>query len=274
MQLHIINVMTTDWFSLTLAFLTSIVAAAMNSIAGGGTLLTFPLLIALGLDGKTANATSTIGLWAGSLGGAWGYRKEVMHNSALFWPFFLSSLLGGIVGSFLFLYTRKGIFNDIVPWLILVATLLFACQSLVARMLGHKGEHHFTPSRWPLVAGIQFLVGIYGGYFGAGMGILMLAILAFLGLTNIHRMNGIKNIAATIINGVTIVIFVVYSFTHPEMVRIDWPIAGVMLVGAVLGGYGFAGIARKLPIRVVRGIVIVIGLVGAISTAYKTWFAQ
>ncbi len=265
--------MTTDWFPLTLAFLISIAAAAMNSIAGGGTLLTFPLLIALGLDGKTANATSTIGLWAGSLGGAWGYRKEVMHNSALFWPFFLSSLLGGIVGSFIFLYTKKGIFNDIVPWLILTATLLFACQSLVKKMMGHKGETHFTPARWPLVAAIQFLVGIYGGYFGAGMGILMLAILAFLGLTNIHRMNGIKNIAATIINGVTIIIFVTYSFLNPDMVHIDWPIAGVMVIGAIIGGYGCTGLARKLPINVVRGIVIVIGVVGAITTAYKTWFA-
>jgi len=266
--------MTTDPLALLLAFVTSIAAGAMNSVAGGGTLLTFPLLIWLGLDGKIANATSTIGLWAGSLGGAWGYRQEVMHQNALFWPFFLSSLLGGLVGSFIFLYTEKGLFNGIVPWLILVATLLFACQSLVKKMMGHKGEHHFTPSRWPLVALIQFLVGIYGGYFGAGMGILMLAILAFLGLTNIHRMNGIKNIAATIINGVTIIIFVTYSFTHPEMVGIDWPIAGAMLVGAVIGGYGFAGIAKKMPINVIRGIVIGIGLVGAATTAYKTWFMK
>lgn len=266
--------MTTDPFSLLLAFLTSIAAGAMNSVAGGGTLLTFPLLIWLGLDGKIANATSTIGLWAGSLGGAWGYRNEVMHQSALFWPFFLSSLLGGLVGSFVFLYTEKGLFNGIVPWLILTATLLFACQSLIKRMMGHQGESHFHPDRWPLVALIQFCVGVYGGYFGAGMGILMLAILAFLGLHNIHRMNGIKNIAATIINGVTIIIFVTYSFIHPEMVGIDWPIAVTMLVGAVIGGYGVAGIARRMPITVVRGIVIAIGLIGAAFTAYKTWFMK
>ena len=272
--MNIINVMTTDWLPLTLAFLTSIAAGAMNSIAGGGTLLTFPLLIALGLDGKTANATSTIGLWAGSLGGAWGYRKEVMHDSRLFWPFFLSSMLGGIVGSFVFIYTEKGLFNGIVPWLILVATLLFACQSLIKKMMPHKGETHFTPARWPIVAAIQFCVGIYGGYFGAGMGILMLAILAFLGLTNIHRMNGIKNIAATIINGVTIIIFVLYSFVDAEKIHIDWPMAGVMVVGAIIGGYYCVGFAKKLPISAVRVIVIVIGLVGAIATAYKTWFAQ
>lgn len=266
--------MTTDWLSLTLACVISIAAGAMNSIAGGGTLLTFPLLIWLGLDGKTANATSTIGLWAGSLGGAWGYRKEVASNSTLFWPFFLASLAGGVVGSFLFLYTEKGIFNDIVPWLILLATTLFACQSLVKQMMGKRGETHFTPQRWPLVAGIQFFVGIYGGYFGAGMGILMLAILAFLGLTNIHRMNGIKNIAATIINGVTIVIFVAYNFLAPDKLHIDWPMAGAMVMGAIIGGYGCSGLAKKLHVAVVRWIVIIIGLVGAASTAYKTWFAS
>lgn len=265
--------MTTDFTSLLLVFVTAVAAGAMNSIAGGGTLLTFPLLIWLGLDGKMANATSTIGLWAGSLGGAWGYRSEVMHQSALFWPFFLSSLLGGIVGSLVFLYTEKGTFNDIVPWLILIATLMFASQSVLKKLIGKKGETHFHPNRWPLVAGIQFLVGIYGGYFGAGMGILMLAILALLGLTNIHRMNGIKNIAATVINGVTIIFFVSYSLLDPNRVQIHWPIAVAMLIGACIGGYGCSGFAKKLPISVVRWIVIIIGLVGAAFTAYKTWFA-
>ena len=104
------------------------------------------------------------------------------------------------------------------------------------------------------------------------MGILMLAILAFLGLTNIHRMNGIKNIAATIINGVTIIFFVAYSFVRPDMVHIDWPVAAAMVIGACIGGYGLHGIAQKLPVAVVRAIVIIIGLVGAVFTAYKTWF--
>lgn len=265
--------MSHDWVSLVFACLVSILAGAMNSIAGGGTLLTFPLLIWMGLDGKTANATSTIGLWAGSLGGAWGYRQEVVSSGTLFWPFFLSSLTGGIVGSFIFLYTEKGIFNHIVPWLILVATLLFASQSLIKKFVGKKGETHFTPARWPLVAVIQFFVGIYGGYFGAGMGILMLAILAFLGLTNIHKMNGIKNIAATIINGVTIIIFVAFSYFAPERVHIDWPVAVAMVIGACIGGYGCSGLARKLPVAVVRAIVIIIGLLGAVVTSYKTWFA-
>ncbi len=264
---------TTDLLHLTLALVVSIIAGAMNSIAGGGTLLTFPLLIWMGMDGKTANATSTIGLWAGSLGGAWGYRQEVVSSGTLFWPFFLSSLFGGVVGSLLFLHTDKSLFDGIVPWLILIATTLFASQTLIKKFMGKKGETHFTPSRWPLVAVIQFLVGIYGGYFGAGMGILMLAILAFLGLTNIHRMNGIKNIAATVINGVTIIFFVTYSIVAPTMVRIDWPVAIAMVIGACIGGYGCTGIAKKLPVAVVRAIVIIIGLLGALFTAYKTWFA-
>ena len=265
---------TTDPYYLLLALIVSIVAGAMNSIAGGGTLLTFPMLIWMGLDGKVANATSTVGLWAGSLGGAWGYRQEVASSGSLFWPFFLSSLAGGVVGSLLFLHTERGLFNFLVPWLILIATSLFASQSLIRRMMGKKGETHFTPSRWPLVAVIQFLVGAYGGYFGAGMGILMLAILTFLGISTIHRMNAIKNIAATIINGVTIILFMIYSRFSPHLVQIDWMVAVAMVIGACIGGYGCAGLARKLPVAVVHAIVIIIGGMGALFTAYKAWFAS
>jgi uncharacterized membrane protein YfcA len=264
---------TTDPVLLAIALVTALAAGAMNSIAGGGTLLTFPMLIWAGIDSKTANATSTVGLWAGSLGGAWGYRQDMVASGGLFWPFFLSSLLGGILGSIIFLYTGTKQFDAIVPWLILGATLLFASHSLVRKLTRHHGESHVLATRWPLVALVQFLVGVYGGYFGAGMGILMLAILSFLGLTNIHLMNGVKNIAATVINGVTILIFIYSSIAWPERVRIDWPVAVAMVVGSCIGGYVCAGWARRIGPKTVRRLVIAIGLLGAVGTAYKTWFA-
>lgn len=266
--------MPTDWPILLLSFATALVAGAMNSIAGGGTLLTFPMLIWAGIDPKTANATSTMGLWPGSLGGAWGYRHHLIESGLMFWPFFLASLLGGVVGSVIFLYTGAKAFEAIVPWLILLATVLFASQALVKRMMAAKHEAHLINQRWPMVALVQFLVGIYGGYFGAGMGIMMLAILAFLGLSHIHLMNGIKNIAATVINGVTIIIFIYASRYSPEQLQIDWPIAIAMVFGSCIGGYACAGWAKKIGPAKVRWVVIAIGFLGAIGTAYKTWFAS
>jgi uncharacterized membrane protein YfcA len=265
---------TTDPLILLSAGLTALAAGAVNSIAGGGTLLTFPMLIWAGIDGKTANATSTIGLWAGSLGGAWGYRKDLQETGSLFWPFFFASLAGGCLGSYIFLRTGSQQFDAIVPWLILTATLLFASQSIVKRFSRSHHETQLLLSRWPIVVGVQFGVGVYGGYFGAGMGILMLAVLAFLGLSNIHLMNGIKNVAATVINGVTIVIFVAASQMQPEWIKIDWPLALVMAVSSSIGGYACAGWARRLGPVLVRRIVIFIGLAGAAGTAYKLWFTS
>jgi uncharacterized membrane protein YfcA len=263
-----------DWWILTFAFFTALVAAAINSIAGGGTLLTFPLLIWLGLEGKTANATSTIGLWAGSFAGAVGFREELGKGTAFAFPFFVASLVGGTVGSVLLLNTKTKIFDDIVPWLILTATLLFASQAAVRRWLRAHHPEHLLPTRLPAVVVVQFLVGVYGGYFGAGMGILMLAILGFWGLSNLHQMNGIKNAAATAINGITVLIFITASIFFPEYLKINWPIASVMVLGSIIGGYGCAGLAKRMNQLYLRRAVVVIGLVGAAGTAYKTWFAS
>lgn len=263
-----------DWSALTLAFLAALVAGAMNAIAGGGTLLTFPLLIWLGLDGKTANATSTLGLWAGSLAGAVGFREELARDTAFAVPFFAASVLGGIVGSVLLLCTGTKVFDALVPWLILTATLLFASHSVVRHWLKLHSHGQVVKARLPVVVAVQLVIGVYGGYFGAGMGIVMLAILGFLGLSNILQMNGIKNAAATAINGVTVVIFIAASIFLPEYLRIDWPIGLVMVAGAVIGGYGCAGLAKRVKPVYVRWAVIVIGLLGAAGTAYKTWFTS
>jgi uncharacterized membrane protein YfcA len=279
-------VLTTDPLALLLVLLTAMAGGAVNSIAGGGTLLTFPMLIWLDLDGKAANATSTIGLWPGSLGGACAYRRDLAGSRTRFWPFFLASFTGGVVGSLVFLWTGTRQFNHLVPWLILAATILFASQSLIRRSLAHTsaplapplikegsdGESAASPLRWPLALAAQFLVGVYGGYFGAGIGILMLAVLGLAGLNNIHQMNGLKNIAATFINGITIVIFVAASLISPVALRIDWGLALAMMVGACIGGYGCAGLARRIGAARVRRAVVLIGLISAVATAYQLWF--
>jgi uncharacterized protein len=271
-----------SWLSLLFAFLAALVAGAMNSIAGGGTLLTFPVLIALGLDEKTANITSTLGLWPGSLGGAWGYRKEVAQGGGKFWPFFVPSLLGGTVGAGLLLWTSNESFRLLVPWLILTATLLFILQGEWARRQAARanmeqpsigGETVNPPLRWPIVVLVQFLVAVYGGYFGAGIGILMLAALGLLGLRDIHQMNGLKNIGGLCINGMALLFFLVANVAGATP-TIEWRIAAVMALGAVVGGYGCTGIAKGIgPVRV-RRIVILLGLLGAAWTAYRLWSRQ
>jgi hypothetical protein len=260
-----------SWLSLGLAFLAALVAGAMNSIAGGGTLLTFPLLIAVGLDDKVANITSTLGLWPGSLGGAWGYRQEIAQDTTRFWPFFLPSLLGGALGAGLLLWTSNESFKMLVPWLIFAATVLFILQGEIARRQQAKlqvAEEKDKPLRWPLVVIVQFLVAVYGGYFGAGIGILMLATLGFLGLKDIHQMNGVKNIGGVCINGIAILLFLLTAGTGTAKV-IDWPVAGAMAVGAVIGGYACAGLAKRIGPKRVRHVVIAIGVFGAVWTGYR-----
>lgn len=273
-----------SWLSLLFAFLAALVAGAMNSIAGGGTLLTFPILIALGLDEKAANITSTFGLWPGSLGGAWGYRKEVAQGGGQFWPFFVPSLLGGAVGAGLLLCTSNEAFRLLVPWLILTATVLFIVQGEWARRqaaranvaVGKAEPQEEKPGtktqslRWPVVVLVQFLVAVYGGYFGAGIGILMLAALGLLGLRDIHQMNGLKNIGGLCINGMALLFFLVANATGATHI-IDWRVAGIMALGAILGGYYCTGIARRIGPQRVRRVVILIGLLGAAWTAYRLW---
>ena len=199
-------------------FLVAAVAGAINSVAGGGTLLTFPALcVALGrarpdltpaMAAVWANATSTVALCPGSLAGMWGYREELRQTRqwivVLIWP----SLIGGYIGSKLVMVLPAETFKVLVPWLILTAALLFLLQPYIARWTG-IGKPHAAASRGTMVGIIcfQFLVAIYGGYFGAGIGILMLSSLALIGLSDIHQMNGLKTLLALAINGVSVAVF-------------------------------------------------------------------
>lgn len=249
-------------------FVAAFVAGMMNSVAGGGTLLTFPALIWLGVDPIRANVTCTVALWPGSLGAMYGFRRELEGSRR--WMLLLApaSGIGGLAGAFFLLRTPSRLFASIVPYLILFATVLFAVGEPMTRWLKRTGSavRPLTSREirlWWLGAMIfQFLVAVYGGYFGAGIGILMLAALGLLGLTDIHQMNGLKNFFAVCINLVAASYFALRG-------SVEWPYAAVMVAGAIAGGYGGAGLARKLGRTFVRRAVIFIGLAMAASLLFR-----
>jgi uncharacterized membrane protein YfcA len=246
-----------------IAFGAAFLAGAINSVAGGGTLVSFPALIWLGLNSVAANATSTVAIWPGTVGSAWGYRRELASAEARFRILIIPSLIGGITGALLLRWTPPAFFDHLVPFLILFATLLFMAQEPVQRLLKTADTGAHQSSKW-LVGALLFQlgVGIYGGYFGAGIGILMLAALSILGLQDIHEMNSLKVIFGGSINGIAAAYFI---WAH----MVEWPYVLIMAMGAILGGYGGAGTARKMGRTAVRRIVIAIGFAMAISLFWK-----
>ena len=247
----------------------AVAAGAVNAVAGGGTLLTFPTLLGaltgpLGVAEASvvANATSTVALVPGSLAGAWGFRRELQGSRhwlfLLFWP----SLLGGLVGSLLLTRTDPGYFKLVIPWLLLVASLLFLAQPYLTRWFPpHPDTGRASFGVQAAVVAFQFLVAVYGGYFGAGIGILMLTSLSFMGMGDVHRINAVKTILAAVINGVSIVVFIVDPILAGRTAVIRWDYAAVMAVSSVVGGYYGAVVGRRLPRWLIRGFVVVVGLV-------------
>jgi uncharacterized membrane protein YfcA len=235
-------------------------AGAMNALAGGGTILTFPALLLLGESAKVANATSTVALLPGAAASLAGYRREVATHRQWLGSLFLPSLLGGAGGSLLLLATPEKLFARLAPWLVLFATALFAFQTWrggAAASRTAPGAVREAPARRRATAWLaQFLVALYGGYFGAGIGILMLVVLGYLGLSDIHAMNGLKNFFGICINGVAAAIFVFGG-------AVDWPAGLCVLGGAVVGGWTGAHFGRWIGARRARLAVVVIGsLVG------------
>lgn len=249
---------------LTVIALISAASGAVNSIAGGGTLLTFPALLGLGVPAVAANATSTVALWPGSFASLMGYRRELVGIERWAARLAIPSVLGGLVGAGLLLITPEERFRALVPWLVFGATLLFALQGPVMRWLRQRlaTTTMTAEMRRPLnptyaMLASQFVVGIYGGYFGAGAGIVMLAVFGLMGLTNIHQMNGLKNINGICFNGVAAIAFAVMGL-------VNWPIALVMAIGSSAGGYAMSGIAQRVPQAWVRQAVTLIGLGSAV----------
>lgn len=234
--------------------LLSVLAGAANSIAGGGTLLTFPALIGLGIPPIVANATSTVALMPGSFTSMMGYRETLRGARPWLVAIAAPSVIGGGIGALLLVATPEKQFAELVPFLVLGATVLFLAQRPVLNtVLRRRAGHPHTPSPNAPFMATQFLVAIYGGYFGAAAGIVMLAAYGLMGLTDIHQMNGLKNWAAVCFNGIAAGMFVVSGL-------VNWPVALVMAVGAAAGGWGGSRLAQRVRQDVVRGAVGVIGL--------------
>jgi uncharacterized membrane protein YfcA len=245
------------------AFGAAFLAGAINSVAGGGTLVSFPALIWLGLNSVAANATSTVAIWPGTVGSAWGYRREAGRVAPRMWLMIVPSLAGGLAGAWLLRMTPPGVFDRLVPFLILFATLLFMAQEPVQRALGTSDAAKHQSAAW-FAGGMffQLAVGLYGGYFGAGIGILMLAALSIMGLQDIHEMNSLKVVLGGSVNGIASVYFICNRM-------VLWPYVVLMAVAAILGGYLGAGAARRLGRTAVRRIVVAVGFGMAVSLFAK-----
>jgi uncharacterized membrane protein YfcA len=240
-------------------------AGVVNSIAGGGTLITFPVLIWLGLDPKVANATSTVALWPGLFGGLFGYRRELEDSSAILLRLGLTSVVGGAIGAWLLIWTPSPTFARLVPFLILFATILFMAQGAITRRLCLQSVISEPRMSWWLGAIVfQFFSSMYGGYFGAGNGILMLAALGVLGLHDLKRANGIKNFLGICINSIAVVSFAISGL-------VVWQIAMVMAGAALLGGYVGAKVAVRVGQVVIRRAIVTIGLIITVVMIWQLW---
>ena len=240
-------------------------AGAINSIAGGGTLLTFPVLIWLGLDPKVANGTSTVALWPGLFGGFYGYRKVLENSSDMLVRLGAISVIGGGVGAWLLIRTPSPTFAQLVPLLILFATVLFMSQGLISKRFKFGKLDEQPAAVWWIGAMVfQFFSAMYGGYFGAGNGILMLAALGLLGLNELARANGVKNFLGICINSVAVLAFSLNGL-------VVWRDALIMAVGALAGGYFGASMAVRIGTRWVRRGVVVIGFVIFVVMVWKLW---
>ena len=258
--------MVADPLRLSVVMLASLLGGAANSVAGGGMLLVFPALVGLGVPAVAANATSTVALWPGGLSSMLGYRDALRGARGWARVLVVPSLLGGLIGAWLLTRSTDAQFKAVVPWLVLAGTVLFMMQKRVGAWLRHRigiGTQPESgsallpppPGLWAVVT--QFVVAIYGGYFGAGAGIIMLAAFGLMGLTNVHQMNGLKNFLALLFNFVAIVTFTVSGL-------VQWPIAFVMAVGSAIGGHYASRFAQRTNQDVVRQLIGVIGIVSAI----------
>jgi len=239
-----------------LLFFAAAIGGALNSVAGGGSFVAFPALVFSGVAPIAANATNCVALWPASVASALAYRRELPRAPALLLVTSLASLVGGVGGALLLVRTRDATFVALVPWLLLVATSLFAAGPwLTARLRVAPGSRQGLA----VVGAIQLLVAVYGGYFGGGIGILMLASLSLVGMRDIHAMNALKTVLASVINGVAVAVFVATG-------SVEWRPDAFMIAGGALGGWLGARLARRVDPRRVRAFVLLV------ACAMTAWF--
>jgi len=244
-------------------FCAGALGGALNSVAGGGSFVAFPALLFTAVPPIPANATNTIALWTAAAASGGAYRKHLDVAWRVMTPLLTASLIGGVAGAILLLMTPAQTFMRVIPWLILGATLLFAFGRKLARGRKSAVDHEASARALAAATFFQFVVAVYGGYFGGGMGIVMLAMLATLGMTDIHSMNALKSLMGFVINGVAVVVFIVEKAVY-------WRHGIIMIAGGILGGYFGAHYAQKLPASWIRWFVV---LVGTGMSLYFFWKA-
>ena len=239
--------------SSALLFGAALLAGALNAVAGGGSFITFPTLLFTGLPPVPANATNTVALWTGLVFSGGAFRRHVSVSWPVLGTLIIASVAGGICGAVLLLRTPAHTFMRVLPWLMLAATLIFIFGGKLASLSRPQVVHTPTAATLWMVTFFQFLVAIYGGYFGGGMGIVILAMLTAFGMADIHQMNALKIVLSSATNGIAVLIFVA---SH----AVVWQPALIMVVGAALGGYFGAHYSLRLPQKLIRGFVIAVGI--------------
>jgi uncharacterized membrane protein YfcA len=242
------------WFDIGLLLGAALLGGAMNAVAGGGSFFSFPALLLVGIAPVSANATNAVALWPASIASMGAYRRELAQQQQPLRLMSALSLAGGAIGALLLLRTSDIAFSRLIPYLLLFATVLFAGSSQITRWVRRGASGHLQHRHGVFTLMVQFVIAIYGGFFGAGLGIMLLASLALLGLNNIHEMNAVKVLLSTLIAGVAVLLFALAG-------AVNWPAALVMVAGSIAGGYGGAALARRLDPRRVRWFVITVGVV-------------
>ena len=232
-------------------------AGIINGVAGGGSLISFPLLLALGYPALTANVTNTVGIWPGYAGGAAGFRQEISGQRERLVRLSPVAVLGGIAGAILLLTTPSSTFKSLAPWLVLGASLLFALQPLLRRALVDSA-HHPPRTRPLLLAGGTFAASVYGGYFGAGLGVMLLAILGLALPDSIVRTSGLRTALSILANGVAAIVFLIHG-------GLAWAAVGLLAAGSLVGGWIGARVAKAIPATALRIAVIAVGLATTIK---------